>query len=790
MSKYTFQVIRRFTFLCVISILLISCESAQQTGSAQLDKENVEARKSADFLIFVGRAVCSECHREQENLWKGSHHDLAMQTPSDSTVLGDFNGTQITVFGITSTFYKEGDDFIVRTEGEDGQLHDYKIAYTFGVSPLQQYLVAFPGGRYQTLPLCWDTRPETQGGQRWFHIYQGEQIKPNDMLFWTRVNQNWNYMCAECHSTNVRKNYDFQTDSFKTTYSEIDVSCEACHGPGSEHVDWARQYEKEQRVTTEGDKGLRIRLKDLNKRTWIFTDMEKGNAERTVPLSSNVMVEMCGRCHARRAVLTDDYIYGRELLQTHRVPPLSDELYFADGQIKEEVYVYGSFLQSKMYQKGVICSDCHEPHSTKVYAQDNSLCFRCHLKQKYDSYDHHFHKVNDKGGRCVDCHMPESTYMVIDPRRDHSIRLPRPDISLITDSPNACNKCHPDKTNRWSADYVRKWYGNNYIEKYHYGKTFFEARQSQPKVGKDLLDIILDATQPVMVRATALSLMPTYMDRKSFTIVRPYLYDSNPLIRLYAIQALESVVPLERFSLIRPLIEDPVKTVRLQAVYNLSQVSPSAMTGFDKAAFNEALQEYFDTQKYNGDRPSANVNLGNIYLRDGQLNLAEKMYHRAIGLDSSYVYAYINLADLYRQQNRNSEAEKLLQKAVAFNRPSADLYQALGLAQTRLKKREQAVESLRKAAEIDADNSQIGYYYALSLMEINQVTKALHILEKNHLMNPYSAETLVALATIYRDQQNYQKALYYVDKLIDLAPDNRQYEQLKNQIRHLNNRSD
>jgi hypothetical protein len=280
-------------------------------------------------------------------------------------VLGDFNNARFTYGGVTSTFFTRAGKFYVHTDGPDGKLHDYEIRYTFGIAPLQQYLIPFPDGRLQALNVCWDTRPREQGGQRWFHLYPNEIVDFQDALHWTGPYQNWNYMCSECHSTNVRKNYDPDTDRFATTWSEIDVSCEACHGPGSQHVEWARDKQAG-RVRDDPKQGLVV---DLAARggSWVF-EGSAPIAHLSGPRDTRPQV-ICARCHARRTQMGEDYDYTQPLGQTHMLALLTPALYHADGQILDEVFEYGSFLQSRMHERGVVCTDCHDPHSGQLRAQ-------------------------------------------------------------------------------------------------------------------------------------------------------------------------------------------------------------------------------------------------------------------------------------------------------------------------------------------------------------------------------------------------------------------------------------
>ena len=216
---------------------------------------------------YVGGAACVPCHPAEAERWRGSHHDLAMQPAKADTVRGGFTGTTFVKDGVTSTFLRRGGRYLVRTDGPDGRLAEYPVAYTFGVEPLQQYLLPLSGGRLQALSIVWDTRPAAAGGQRWFHLHPKERIDHRDVLHWTGPAQNWNHMCAECHSTNVRKGYRAAEDRFDTTWTDVDVSCEACHGPGSRHVAWA-EARRGGGAPDDPRHGLVVALEDGFNRAW------------------------------------------------------------------------------------------------------------------------------------------------------------------------------------------------------------------------------------------------------------------------------------------------------------------------------------------------------------------------------------------------------------------------------------------------------------------------------------------------------------------------------------------
>ena len=443
---------RRFTLV----IPLVAAAGLGGAVPGELARAGQDSQASA---TFIGRERCAACHPHQQEAWLGSHHDLAMQEARDDTVRGDFNDASFTHFGVTSRFFRRNGGFFINTEGPDGKLADYEISHTFGVTPLQQYLVSFPDGRMQALSIAWDSRPREAGGGRWFHLYPDERIPPEDELHWTRPSQNWNWMCAECHSTNLRRNYDSATDRYRTIWSEIDVSCEACHGPGSNHLAWAEGMAANQAPDPAlvATKGLVVALDERRGVTW--SPAADGKPVRNPPPRGHREVEVCAQCHARRAGLADGLNHGAPLLETHDPVLLSPGLYFADGQQQDEVYTYGSFLQSRMHAQGVTCSDCHDPHSGRLRTPGNSLCAQCHPPARYDQPGHSLHPHGSAGAQCVACHMPVRTYMVVDPRHDHAMRVPRPDLSQRLGTPDPCTACHQDKDTAWAAEVIAAAFG-------------------------------------------------------------------------------------------------------------------------------------------------------------------------------------------------------------------------------------------------------------------------------------------------------------------------------------------
>lgn len=716
---------------------------------------------------FVGGETCRGCHSEEYSAWQGSHHDLAMQPANEKTVLGDFDNASLTQFGVTSSFYRKGEKFMVQTEGPEGKLQEYQVKYTFGVDPLQQYLIEFPGGRMQALSLAWDARPKQQGGQRWFHLYPAEKIAPDDELHWTRPSQNWNNMCAECHSTHLEKNYDPVTRTFQTTWSEIDVSCEACHGPGSDHVAWAKREPGWEKSST--NYGLTLLLDERRDVHWKINP-ETGNAVRSHARSGQKEIEMCARCHARRSPISQDYVHGERLLDHYLPNLLTEGMYFADGQIDDEVYVYGSFLQSKMHHAGVTCSDCHNPHSQALKVSGNGVCAQCHLASQYDDPSHHFHKQGTKGASCAGCHMPPKNYMVVDPRHDHSMRIPRPDLSVQLGTPNACNNCHQDKGAEWAAQQVKTWYGDELSGFQTYAPILHAARQGTPDAGDSLATLMRDTETPDIARATALAEIGPYLNARTIDVLPLGLSDGDPNVRAAAVSALENVPLNIRVRLAFPMLEDPVRAVRIETARVLSTIPTGDLAADQQALLENALQEYIAAQQANAERAEAQTNMGNLYAAQGEEEKAIAAYMTATELNPAFVPGYVNLADFYRAQGKETEAAKVLRQAVEILPDNAAVHYALGLSLVRQQRMDEAIEEFRLASRQDPNSAQYLYVYAVALNSSGKPEQAIMILQGAHNRFPNNPDILGALAAFHRDMGNEAAARTYFEKLRNVSP--------------------
>lgn len=652
---------------------------------------------------YVGVKVCKSCHEQSYQKWKNSDHDHAMKPAEDEYVLGEFKGESFEHFGLKSRFFKEDKNYFVETENSLGELETFKVLYTFGYYPLQQYLVDVGGGRLQALLTAWDSRPTSEGGQRWFHLYPEEKLGFEDPLHWTGAYFNWNSRCADCHSTNLERNYLDETKGYATTWSEINVACEACHGPGGAHAQ-------------EGNADLIKSLK--SEIVWSFNDHH--TAQNSVGIQKaklSPQTSACGSCHSRRAMTGK--ALGKEFYDDHILSLIDSPLYYPDGQIHDEVFVLGSFMQSKMFQAGVSCTNCHDPHDLKLKAKGNNVCLQCHQTSVFDSPKHHHHKLGSKGAECVNCHMPETNYMVIDPRRDHSIRIPRPDLSLQYDVPNACADCHDDKN--WLAKAFISWFD---------GKPLPSPPPLLVSAASELVDIVNEDEHNAIILASALSRLAQTPDQQTFNLAISRLQHTEPLVRLEAVKWMALLSADARLVYLLPLIWDKVKSVRLE-VARLMVVTPYKNLSDEEVNQVESIiTEYNETLLFHRDTAAGQLNIGLLALSKGDSAAAIESYRKALQIEPKHLGAHINLADVYRSIDQPKKSVDVLMSALQHFSESADLHHALGLARVREKDYENALIHLKRAFELQPDNQRYAYVYFVSLDSQGQTRKAIELMDR------------------------------------------------------------
>ncbi|WP_152286111.1 tetratricopeptide repeat protein [Flavicella marina] len=742
-SKFVLQ----FCLLLSVCVLVLSCgEEKKETYKKVATEKKKSVFASTDSIPdahFLGDKTCKECHQNQFEKWQGSHHDKSMDVATKQTVLADFNGEVFKSQGVTNRFFQKNGNFYANTEGPDGKNHDYKIVYVFGVTPLQQYIVQFPNGHYQCLRTAWDSVKN-----KWFDLYPDFKVVHSEWLHWSRGGLNWNNMCADCHSTNVRKNYTQEDHSYDTKFALINVSCEACHGPGKQHVE---------DVKTQGG-----------------SYRNTGTMQMTLDTKPKELVDQCARCHMRREMLTDRFNFEGTMLDHYYPQLITEPTYYADGQILDEDYVYGSFVQSKMYHENVTCTNCHDAHTLERKFEGNKLCAQCHLPEKYDTEEHSFHKLGTEGALCINCHMPGRFYMGNDFRRDHSFRIPRPDLSVKYNTPNACVGCHKDKTDQWAADEIVKRKGAP--KENHFSDLLVPGLSKTPEAYKPLLQLAKDASYPEIARASAIVELPNYRNQ---AIVRKqlleFLNDPSPLVRASSTDALNDISDINNVSYLLPLLNDEKRAVRIKAFSALAILDEQQVPQNYKSVYNKVKKEYFIYLDGISDFTGGRINRANYTLKKGDLLGAIKHYESALAIDNLNNMARTNLANLYYQNKQYKKAEKAFKTIIEQEPEYGATYYSYGLLLAELQRTKDAIQQLELATKYMPDNERVYYNLSLLYSGIKDAKNAEKSILRGLKKLPKNENLLYLLAYHYANNGEKQKAKNIALQLVQLFPNNAQY---------------
>ncbi|GAB5405752.1 MAG: tetratricopeptide repeat protein [Aureliella sp.] len=815
--------------LGLFALCLVGCSGSSSSVAVSKSTGKFDISEAT----YVGRDSCVKCHQDQADKFSGSHHDKAMQPANESTVLGDFSDATLVHHGVESRMYRDGDKYMIHTEGPDGRMIDYQIRYVFGLEPLQQYMVDIPtpdqanadgeppqrdgtAPRVQVLRISWDTEKKA-----WFYLPPPDvedKLASSDDLHWTGIAQRWNTMCAECHSTNYQKQFEVpeshmelaslsedagsaesmsetiassnlpaSVGKYNSTYFEIDVSCEACHGPGSVHTALAAKW-------------------------FPGWSREKGFGLADLKSTAENQIQACAPCHSRRNVIAGDFTAGDNFYDHYGSQLIAQNIYYPDGQILDEDYVHGSFIQSKMYHKGIRCSDCHDPHSARLKHTGNQVCTSCHQHPvaKYDSVSHHFHKPGTPGAQCVNCHMPSTTYMEVDARRDHSLRIPRPDLSQKLGTPNACTGCHLDENNvaadkreslelyqdwmlaarngdaevqaeldradKWCDEACDKWYGEKRMRDTHFGEAIAAAQNQDPDASDRVTELLKlkDHRAPALARASALEALRASDPRRAGELAAESVDDPSPIVRGAAAAALTGHANSKlAVTLIESLLADDRRSVRVEAARNILSMPSNLWSSSASAKLRSAIEELTAGLKYSADRSGAHVSLGILAEQQGRNQQGIQHYQDAIAVESAVTGPRTNLATLLESNLAQQTSGGKIQAQLA------ETVRALRLEELRL---------LERDVNLLPDSAALSHRYGLALyLNRDSVDGALEksatYLTRAAELDPRNPQFAQLAAMIYQKLERWEPALKWAEKALRLSGDDPQYRLLYNEIR-------
>jgi tetratricopeptide (TPR) repeat protein len=728
--------------------------------------------QEATYAEYAGAESCRDCHQEEYTLWRDSHHGLAERQISASLDQVSFDphrsfhhGTQTTHLGWSNQ------TACVSSVGLSGNPETFQIERVIGHDPLRQYLVPFPGGRLQTLEASYDPR-----SNEWFNVYGSEDRHPGEWGHWTGRGMNWNSMCAACHNTRVRKNYEEESDTYRTAMAELTVSCESCHGPLKKHNEWQLKHGKSSKPDP-----------TINR------------------LTRQQTVDNCGFCHARRADLTGDFKPGDPFLD-HMHLSIVDETtaYYPDGQVRDENYEFSAFLGSKMHYKGVACVDCHNPHSSKTILPGNFLCLRCHDGSRPDApkinpVEHSRHKVfgynstgtltnvnletyssrqiQETGGQCINCHMPQTVYMQKHWRHDHGFTIPDPQLTKEHGTPNACNRCHTDKDTDWAISWTERWYGSK-MERptRERARLIARARAGDDTACEPLLKLLPGEQIPYWRASLVHMLGPWASDPKVFSTLLDQLDHTNALVRAEAIGALAPLRDTETAASLeirmKRMLDDPVRAVRVAAARSMQ-----GRINLDEGAGSELLHSL----NLNADQPSGQMQKGLLYLslRDPRALIHFKTATEWDPYSPPFHSQYAAALSLFGD---NNGAVAQLTRAAGLLPSNGDIQYQLGLAMHELGRITEAAVHLEKAVHLDPRHSRAWYNLGLIRNSQGQPQAAIEALARAESLAPQNADAAYARATILFGQERRAEALEALDRVLEISPGHPEAAQLKRRI--------
>lgn len=741
--------------LAALAMLALVLRSRLAPGgaAAPVGRPPVVQPEHKVFPLYAGSESCRECHQAEWEQWRTSNHGLAERPVSPELDKLAFDPPRTFRHGTQSTevVFASG-RFEIRTLGFGGTISNYPVDRVIGNSPLRQFLTPIGDGRWQTHEASYD--PITN---KWFNSYGNEDRVPGDWGHWTGRGMNWNAMCAFCHNTRLRKNYDLATDTYHTTMAEQTVGCEACHGPMKDHGDWRRK----------------------------FPDKTKYPKDPTIVKFSVTQVRgTCGACHSRRHDLTGDFHPGESYFDHYSLTMVDEsDTYYPDGQVRDEDYAFASFLSSYMRQANIRCIDCHQPHTAKRLLPGNDLCMRCHNggltnAPVIDPAKHSFHSSTNSGFLCTGCHMPQTTYMQVHHRHDHGFTIPDPLLTKQFGIPNACNRCHADKTTEWSIEFCEKWYGAKMDRHYRARSQWLaKAKAGDDSVRTNITWMIRNETN-YFWQAAAANFTGRWLDDAD---VRSALLDAlkseHPLVREKAVRALEPLAAARRPAVIaafEPLLDDPVRSVRHAAAWALrSTVDLQSRAG----------EDLLHALAFNADQPLGQLQLGILCSARNEWPRAVEHFRAAVDWDSNSAPLRHEYAVALSMLNQPQEALRQMQAAVRLAPSEAEFRYKLGLAYAEAGDAVTALTELRAAVKLDPRHTRALYNLGLALNAAGQAEAAIEALLKAEAAEPRDSRAPYARATILARLNRPAEARAAAERALQIQPDYADAEALLRSLR-------
>ena len=705
MSPASIQLARPIHLLIGLSLLsLCACDQQQSASYSATEKLPNAQEANIDYGTFpishnperqakIGPESCVECHADEVADWESSHHAKANRPISIKFDRAAFTPTRrIKESGVTYEMAETDGKFELRVIHDDDSITTYDLVGVIGETPLRQYLAQLPGDKFQTISATYDVKED-----RWYDVYEGQDRLPGEWGHWANQGMNWNANCAYCHTTEFKKNFDFESNSYDSTWTQQGLACAECHTGLEKHVVAAKN----------GDYSA-----GLSKLSTIQTEHN------------------CASCHSRRDQLTADTFLPGDDYHDHFSLSLPDQpnLYHHDGQILDEDFVYGSFQMSRMAHAGVSCKDCHNPHTLKTILpiENNLLCMRCHSggvenAPVIEPIAHSFHSEGSTGNMCVNCHMSKTTYMQLDPRGDHAFLSPDPLLTKELGIPNACNKCHTEESVDWAVEWSEQWYGEKMVNhrQRKRARIIAAAHSFDPSALPKLLELLKDEDLPGW-RAAYTGLLGNYLPNQSVAnVLKALLIDANPMVRSRAASTLGSAGQADAAI---ETLTDSSRSVRIAAARGIaaSQSIPDPIAKKDWEEYNA----------FNTDRPQTLLMLANKANSEDRSADTQKYVERAILMDQLNPEMYHQSAILLSGAGLNQASKKTLYLGWELAPKNPSFPFSLGLLAAEQQDIESAVGFLEETVAIEPSFSRAWYNLSLAYGQLNRPEDAARAMQR------------------------------------------------------------
>ncbi len=644
---------------------------------------------------YAGTSTCRECHESFYQLWAPSHHGLAMQ-PYSAAFAADNLTThdgEVEVGGRSYRAETAPEEGWVVERTPEGEVR-YEIVHVLGGKNVFYFLTPFERGRLQVLPLAYDVVRE-----EWFDTAQSGMRhfadRPEQPVHWTERPYTFNSSCHSCHVSQLSTNYDFDNDSYSTTWAEPGINCETCHGPGDQHVRICRSAPAGQ---VPADLAI-IRTGD-------FTPQQRN--------------DMCAPCHAKMSPVTASFLPGERYFDHYDLTTLEHPDFYPDGRDLGENYTLTGWRMSSCAKAGQLdCLHCHTSSGRYRHLDDpNQSCLPCHQSRVDEVVEHSRHPAGFPGSHCIDCHMPVTEFARMR-RSDHSMLPPTPATTLSFESPNACNLCHGDENAAWANALVREWHGDAYQDRVlHRAGLVAAARQEDWSRLREMLAYLKNPGRDEVTANSLVRLLSLCPDERAWAAITELLgSDSSPLLRASAAGVLGVYLTNDTVEALLEATGDDFRLVRVRAASSLAPLPPSRLAESPRRRLEAALEEFFAAMSARPDDALSHYNLGNFQMGRGALDLALECFETSARLDPTSIPPLVNAALVFARQGRMTAAEAKLRSALEQDAEDATANFNLGLLLAEQGKKTEAEAAFRRALKRDPRMAPAAYNLGVLLTE-------------------------------------------------------------------------